>query len=38
MKRLLKLIGYMLAAIYLCVDFIFAGVAQTNFELDCAPF
>jgi hypothetical protein len=28
MKRLLKLIGYALAAIYLCVDFIFAGVAK----------
>ena len=28
MKRLLKLIGYVLAAMYLCVDFIFAGVAK----------
>jgi hypothetical protein len=28
MKRLLKLICYVLAAIYLCVDFIFAGVAK----------
>jgi hypothetical protein len=28
MKRLVKLIGYVLAAMYLCVDFIFAGVAK----------
>ena len=27
MKRLLKLISYVFAAIYLCVDFIFAGIA-----------
>jgi hypothetical protein len=28
MKRLLKPISYVLAAIYLCVDFIFAGIAK----------
>jgi hypothetical protein len=28
MKRILKPISYMLAAIYLCVDFIFAGIAK----------
>ena len=28
MRRILKPIGYVLAAVYLCVDFIFAGVAR----------